>query len=66
MGYFLIIGNRKLIVETYMTVTVQIIIPAKVRRKLGMNKGTRVQVEVEENTKSIILNPITRDYIEGL
>ena len=52
--------------ETYMTVKGQIVIPSKVRRRLGMKKGTRVQVDVDEDTQRIILTPITRDYIEGL
>jgi AbrB family looped-hinge helix DNA binding protein len=49
-----------------MTVTGQIVIPAKVRGQLGMKKGTRVQVDVDESTQRIILTPITREYIEGL
>ncbi len=53
-------------VETYMTVKGQIVIPSKVRRKLGMKEGTRVQVDVDEATQRIILTPITREYIEGL
>lgn len=52
--------------ETYMTVKGQIVIPSKVRRKLGMKQGTRVQVDVEEDTHRIILTPITREYIDGL
>lgn len=52
--------------ETYMTVKGQIVIPSKVRRKLGIKDRTRVQVDVEEGTHRIILTPITRDYIEGL
>lgn len=52
--------------ETYMTVKGQIVIPSKVRRKLGMKEGTRVQVDVDESTHRIILTPITREFIEGL
>lgn len=52
--------------ESYMTVKGQIVIPSKVRRKLGMKEGTRVQVDVDEGTHRIILTPITREYIEGL
>jgi AbrB family looped-hinge helix DNA binding protein len=48
-----------------MTVKGQIVIPAKVRRKLGMKEGTRVQVDLDETTQRIILTPITREYIEG-
>jgi len=52
--------------ETYMTVKGQIVIPSKVRRRLGMKEGTRVQVDVDEDTQRIILTPITREYIESL
>ncbi|HEX9812697.1 MAG TPA: AbrB/MazE/SpoVT family DNA-binding domain-containing protein [Burkholderiales bacterium] len=52
--------------ETYMTVKGQIVIPSKVRRRLGMKEGTRVQVDVDEGLQRIILTPITREYIEGL
>lgn len=52
--------------ETYMTVKGQIVIPSKVRRRLGMKEGTRIQVDVDEDTQRIILTPITREYIEGL
>jgi len=53
-------------VETYMTVKGQIVIPSKVRRKLGMKEGTRVQVDVDEGTHRIILTPITREFVEGM
>ncbi len=49
-----------------MTVKGQLVIPSKVRRRLGMKEGTRVQVDVDESTQRIILTPITREYIEGL
>jgi AbrB family looped-hinge helix DNA binding protein len=49
-----------------MTVKGQIVIPSKVRRRLGMKEGTRVQVDVDEGLQRIILTPITREYIEGL
>ncbi len=52
--------------DTYMTVKGQIVIPSKIRRKLGMKEGTRIQVDVDEQTHKIILTPITRDYIESL
>ncbi len=52
--------------ETYMTVKGQIVIPSKVRRKLGMKDGTRVQVDVDEGAHRIILTPITREFIEGM
>ena len=51
---------------TYITANGKIVIPAEVRRKFGMKKGTRVQVEVDEQTQRIILTPITRKYIQSL
>ena len=53
-------------VDTYMTVKGQIVIPSRIRRKLGMKQGTRVQVELDEPGQRIILVPITREYIQGL
>jgi AbrB family looped-hinge helix DNA binding protein len=52
--------------DTYMTVKGQIVIPSKVRRKLGMKEGTRIQVDVDEQAHKIVLTPITRDYIQSL
>jgi AbrB family looped-hinge helix DNA binding protein len=52
--------------ESYMTVKGQLVIPARIRRKLGMKEGTRVQVEVDEQAHRIILTPVTRDYIQNL
>ena len=52
--------------ESYMTVKGQLVIPSKIRRKLGMKEGTRVQVEVDEQAHRIILTPVTRDYIQSL
>ena len=52
--------------ETYATLKGQIVIPSKVRRKLGIKEGTRIQIEVDEKTQRIILTPITREYIHSL
>jgi AbrB family looped-hinge helix DNA binding protein len=52
--------------ETYATVKGQVVIPALVRRKLAIKEGTRIQVEVNEETRQIILTPITREYIHSL
>jgi AbrB family looped-hinge helix DNA binding protein len=52
--------------DTYMTVKGQIVIPSKIRRKLGMKEGTRIQVDVDEQAHKIVLTPITRDYIQSL
>ncbi len=52
--------------ETYATVKGQIVIPASVRRKLGIKEGTRIQIEVDEEAAKIILTPITREYVHSL
>jgi bifunctional DNA-binding transcriptional regulator/antitoxin component of YhaV-PrlF toxin-antitoxin module len=39
---------------------------ASVRRKLAIKEGTRIQVEVNEETRQIILTPITCEYIHSL
>jgi AbrB family looped-hinge helix DNA binding protein len=44
----------------------QIVIPAAVRRKLGIRKGTRIEVEVGQNGRQVILTPITREYIHSI
>ncbi len=52
--------------ETTTTVKGQIVIPASVRRKLGIKEGTRIQIEVDEEKHLIILRPITREFIHSL
>jgi len=52
--------------ETITTTKGQIVIPASVRRKLGIKKGTRIKVELDEKNAQIILRPITREYIERM
>ena len=50
--------------ETSMTVKGQVVIPADLRRRLGIKKGTRLHVE--ERDGEIILRPLTRDYFERM
>jgi len=50
--------------ETSMTVKGQVVIPADLRRRLGIKKGTRLHVE--ERDGEIILRPLTRDYFEKM
>ena len=52
--------------ETVATVKGQIVIPVSVRRKFGIKEGTRIEIEVDEQTHRIILTPITRAYIRSL
>ena len=48
------------------TIKGQIVIPASMRRKFGIKKGTRIQIDADEKTRHIILTPITREYIFSL
>lgn len=52
--------------ETTATVKGQIVIPSMVRRKFGIKKGTRIQIETDDKMRYIILKPITREYIHSL
>ena len=52
--------------ETTATSNGQIVIPSSIRRKLGIKEGTRIQIELKEDEKEIILKPITREYIHSL
>jgi AbrB family looped-hinge helix DNA binding protein len=65
MAYFTT-ERRHPSMETSATTKGQVVIPASVRRKLGIKEGTRIQVEVDENERRIILTPITREYIHSL
>ncbi len=42
----------------------QLVIPARLRRRFGIKRGTRVTL-VEEDGR-IIIQPITREFIRGL
>lgn len=44
----------------------QIVIPAEIRRKLGITEGTRIRIDLDEETKQIILKPLTREAIAGI
>lgn len=50
--------------HTTATVKGQVLIPAPLRRKYGIKKGTRIFVTEEKGR--IVLQPITREYIHGL
>ncbi len=45
----------------YVTSKGQLVIPAKLRRKFNIKKGTRVNF-IEDNGR-IVLQPVTREYI---
>ena len=52
--------------ETQTTAKGQVVIPASIRRKLGILPGTRIQVDLDEKAGHIILTPVTREYIHRL
>jgi AbrB family looped-hinge helix DNA binding protein len=52
--------------ETVTTSKGQVVIPSKIRRQLGIKEGTRIQIDVDEVNKRIILTPVTREYIHSL
>lgn len=52
--------------ETTATSKGQIVIPSSVRRKLGIKEGTRIQIELREDSNEIVLKPITREYVHSL
>ncbi|HEX9654402.1 MAG TPA: AbrB/MazE/SpoVT family DNA-binding domain-containing protein [bacterium] len=52
--------------ETVATTKGQVVIPSPIRKKFEIKRGTRFHVEVNEEEHSIILKPITRDYVNKL
>ena len=52
--------------ETTVTSKGQIVIPSSVRRKLGIKEGTRIQINLSDDEKEIVLTPITREYVHSL
>jgi AbrB family looped-hinge helix DNA binding protein len=59
-------GKGECFMETTATSKGQIVIPSSVRRKFGIKEGTRIQIEVDDAAKEIILKPITREYVHSL
>jgi AbrB family looped-hinge helix DNA binding protein len=50
--------------ETSITIKGQVVIPAQIRRRLGLKKGTKIFVE--ERNGEIVLRPINREYFEKM
>ena len=48
-----------------MNVKGRIVIPSEIRRQFRMRDGARVRIDVDEQTRRIILTPVTREYIHG-
>ena len=58
--------RKEILMETIVTSKGQVVIPSKIRRKLGVREGTYLQIDVDDITKKIILTPITREYVHSL
>ncbi len=52
--------------DTIVTSKGQVVIPSTIRRKLGIKEGTYLHIDIDEQTKKIILTPITREYVHSL
>jgi AbrB family looped-hinge helix DNA binding protein len=52
--------------ETIVTSKGQVVIPSKLRRRLGIREGTYIQIDVDDVNKRLILTPVTREYIHSL
>jgi AbrB family looped-hinge helix DNA binding protein len=50
--------------KTMVTVKGQVVIPAKLRHRLGIKKGTRLYVE--ERKGEIILRPLNKEYFQKM
>jgi len=50
--------------KSVVTAKGQVVIPAKLRRKLGIKKGT--QVSIYERGSEIVLQPLTDEYIRRM
>jgi AbrB family looped-hinge helix DNA binding protein len=50
--------------ETSVTVKGQVVIPAKIRYRLGIKKGSKFHVE--EKNGEIILRPLTKEYFQRM
>jgi AbrB family looped-hinge helix DNA binding protein len=50
--------------DTSITIKGQVVIPAKIRQRLGLKKGTRIFVE--ERNGEIVLKPMNREYFQKM
>ena len=50
--------------ETSVTIKGQVVIPAKLRHRLGIKKGTKLYIE--ERKGEIILRPLNREYFQKM
>jgi AbrB family looped-hinge helix DNA binding protein len=52
--------------ETITTSKGQVVIPSKLRRRLGIREGTYIQIDLDDVNKRLILTPVTREYVHSL
>ena len=52
--------------HAFITSRGRITIPVAVRRKLGINAGTRIHLETDERAGHIILTPVTHEFVRRL
>ena len=52
--------------ETITTSKGQVVIPSKLRRRLGIREGTYIQIDLDDLNKRLILTPVTREFIHSL
>lgn len=50
--------------KAVVTVKGQVVIPVRFRRKLGIKKGT--QLDIDEERGRLILQPVTREFIQSV
>ena len=50
--------------ETVMTIKGQVVIPSKIRNRLGIKKGTKLYIE--ERDGEIVLRPLDREYFQKM
>ena len=50
--------------ETVVTIKGQVVIPAKLRHRLGIKKGTKLYVE--ERNGEIVFRPLNREYFQKM
>jgi len=61
----MLIQERRITMETsIVTVKGQIVVPAKIRKKFGIKKGTKIAF-IEQNNK-LIIQPLDKSYFESL
>lgn len=56
--------KRERNLETAVTIKGQVVIPARIRHRLGIKKGTKLYVE--ERKGEIILRPLNREYFQKM